>query len=296
MTIGLVILLFATALALAQMRSARTSSSVRMMRLVPAATEDVNGTASETRSLATVRWFLNVTDPTFANVEPMLRSLGVSSVEWLMAIQGGRIAGALFAALVSMELPAVVTGFPLVKFVLPFVVFVGFMLAVNKLIKSACLNRRRLLRRELAMGIEIFCIFLEGGQSLDQTFRSFCEICGQALPHLASIQRSLVADIDNGVAYEKAIERWADNLGIDEARQLSVLFIDSLVHGTELVPHLRQFSADLVEQRISGARAAIGVKSSQLTVVMVLFFLPAILAFLTAPAFTGVATALDIHR
>ena len=134
------------------------------------------------------------------------------------------------------------------------------------------------------------------GQSLDQTFRSFCEICGQALPYLASIQRTLVSDIDNGVAYEKAIERWADNLGIDEARQLSVLFIDSLVHGTELVPHLRQFSADLVEQRISGARAAIGVKSSQLTVVMVLFFLPAILAFLTAPAFTAVATALDIHR
>jgi tight adherence protein C len=293
MTIGLIILLFAAALTLAQLRNARTPSSARMMRLVPAATEDVNGTASEARSLATLRWFLNVIDPTFANVEPMLRSLGVSSVEWIMAIQGGRIAGALFAALVSMELPA---RFPFLKFALPFVVFAGFVLAVNKLIKSACLNRRRLIRRELAMGIEIFCIFLEGGQSLDQTFRSFCEICAQALPHLASIQRTLVADIDNGVAYEKAIERWADNLGIDEGRQLSVLFIDSLVHGTELVPHLRQFSAELVEQRISGARAAIGVKSSQLTVVMVLFFLPAILAFLTAPAFTAVATALDIHR
>jgi len=296
MTIGLIFILFAAALLLSQLRSARTLSSARLMRLVPAATEDEYGAASEVRSLATLRWAFNVIDPTFAVVEPMLRSLGVASVEWLMAIQGGRIAGALFAALVSTELAEVVTRSPVVKLALPFFVFAGFMLAVNKLIKSACLNRRRQIRRELTMGIEIFCIFLEGGQSLDQTFRSFCEICGQALPNLASIQRTLVADIDNGVAYDKAIGRWADNLGIEEARQLSVLFIDSLVHGTELAPHLRQFSADLVEQRISGARASIGVKTSQLTVVMVLFFLPAILAFLTAPAFTAVATALDIHR
>lgn len=74
-----------------------------------------------------------------------------------------------------------------------------------------------------------------------------------------------------------------------------MLFIDSLVHGTELVPHLRQFSTDLVEQRIAGARASIGVKSSQLTVVMVLFFLPAILVFLTAPAITAVTKALGIR-
>jgi tight adherence protein C len=58
------------------------------------------------------------------------------------------------------------------------------------------------------------------------------------------------------------------------------------------VPHLRQFSLELIEQRIANARASIGVKSSQLTVVMVVFFLPAILAFIAAPAVTGVLAAL----
>jgi tight adherence protein C len=296
MTRGLVAFLFAAALILAQLRSATNRSYTRMIRLVPPATQHEDAAASEVRSLATLRRFLNVIDPTFGNIEPMLRSLGVTSSQWLMTIQGGRIAGALFAAFLSVQLASVLVRYPFVRYVLPALVFVSFMVGVNKLIRSASLNRHRLIRRELTLGIEIFCIFLEGGQSLDQTFRSFCEICGQALPYLASIQRTLIADIDNGVAYEKAIERWADHLGIEEAKQLSVLFIDSLVHGTELVPHMRQFSADLVEQRILGARASIGVKSSQLTVVMVLFFLPAILAFLTAPAFTAVATALDIHR
>src|SRR6185503_17631548 len=151
------------------------------------------------------------------------------------------------------------------------------------------LNRRARVRKELAFGIEMLCIFLEGGQSLDQAFRSFADVCGEALPHIAVIQRRLIAELNNGVPYEKAIEHWAESLSADEAKPLAALFVDSLVHGTELVPHLRQFSVELVEQRIATLRAGIGVKSSQLTVVMVVFFLPAILAFVTAPAISGVA-------
>jgi len=162
---------------------------------------------------------------------------------------------------------------------------------VNNAIRNAALRRRKRIRRELALGIEMLCIFLEGGQSLDQAFRSFSDLCGDALPQIAGIQRTLIVDINSGVPYEKAIETWVENLHVDEAKPLATLFIDSLVHGTELVPHLRQFSLELIEQRITNARTSIGVKSSQLTVVMVLFFLPAILAFITAPAVTGVLTA-----
>ena len=142
----------------------------------------------------------------------------------------------------------------------------------------------------------MLCIFLESGQSLDQAFRSFSEICGEALPHLAGIQKALVSELDNGVTYEKAVEHWADNLNAVEAKPLAALFADSLLHGAELVPHLRQFSLDLIEQRISAARASIGVKSSQLTLIMVVFFLPAVLAFVAAPAITGVISTLEMSR
>jgi tight adherence protein C len=142
----------------------------------------------------------------------------------------------------------------------------------------------------------MLCIFLEGGQSLDQAFRSFSDTCSDALPHIAGAQRSLVADLNNGVPYEKAIQNWAENLHVEEAKPLVSLFVDSLVHGTELVPHLRSFSLDLVEQRIANARASIGVKSSQLTVVMVAFFLPAILAFIAAPAVTAIMHSLAAPR
>ncbi len=295
MTLGLVILFVAAALLLTELRSASNPSRARLVKLVPAIADTEGETESEGRSFARLRHVLSAIDPSFAKMEPLLRSLGVTGAELLFTIQAGRLAGAVVAAALAFKLTAMLISYPLAKFLAPVVAFLGFVWAADKAIKMASLNRRRLVRREMALGLEIFCIFLEGGQSLDQTFRSFCDVCGQALPHLAGIQRTLIADIDNGVPYEKAIGRWADNLGIEEVRPLAVLFIDSLVHGTELVPHLRQFSADLVEQRISGARAAIGVKSSQLTVVMVLFFLPAILVFLTAPAITAVTRTMGLH-
>jgi tight adherence protein C len=295
MTLGLVLLSSAAAILLLQWWNAANPSRIRMMRLVPPLAAEENGAAGETPSHAALRRVLGAMDPSFTKIEPMLRSLGVVSVTWMLAIQAGRIAGALLAAFLSAEAAGMLIANPLVKFLVPLLALVGFIWCTNKLIRIVSLNRRRQIRKEMALGIEIFCIFLEGGQSLDQSFRSFGDICGQALPHLADIQRTLIADIDNGLSYEKAIERWADNLGIEEARPLSALFIDSLVHGTELVPHLRQFSADLVEQRIVGARTSIGVKSSQLTVVMVLFFLPAILVFLIAPAAIALVTTLGMR-
>jgi tight adherence protein C len=140
--------------------------------------------------------------------------------------------------------------------------------------------------------VELLSISLEGGQTLDQALRGFIEICGPVLPNIASAQRTLVSDLNMGIAYERAIARWAENLGIDEAKPLAALFVDSLIHGTELVSHLKQISADLVEQRILTARASIGVRSAQLTAIMVVFFLPAILVFVAAPAGAALMGAL----
>jgi len=100
----------------------------------------------------------------------------------------------------------------------------------------------------LPLAWNCLCVFHEGGQSLDQAFRFFLDMCSQALPRIASVQRILVADINNGVSYEKAIQRWVDNISVEEVRPLSSLFIDSLTHGTELVPHLRQFANDLTSK------------------------------------------------
>jgi tight adherence protein C len=296
MMLALAVLFFAAALALSDVGRLAGPVGMRLDRLVPARVTLSGVLAGEGRHQRIVQRALAMIDPSFPLMETRLRALGILQLPLLIAIEIGKLAGAILAAvLVATFVSAILPG-SLILFAAPLFAALLVVVVTNNSIKSAALKRRKRIRRELTLGIEMLCIFLEGGQSLDQAFRSFSDVCGDALPHIAGIQRTLIADLNNGVPYEKAIENWVENLHVDEVKPLATLFVDSLVHGTELVPHLRQFSLELVEQRIANARASIGVKSSQLTVVMVVFFLPAILAFISAPAITGVLSALETSQ
>lgn len=261
----------------------------RLARLVPFKSDD-DGLPNNRQQVMDLAYHtLKLIDPTFAPSEPILQLLGFGKRSIVIGFELAKLGGAaVVAAVVYWTLPQLLH-IPFIGSIASVLAFVAFVTLTNAVIASASANRRKAISRELALGLEMLCIFLEGGQSLLQAFRAFSDVAQDALPRIARIQRMLVAELDNGVPYEKAIENWAVNLHADEARPLASLFVDSLVHGTELVPHLRQFSLDLVEQRISSARASIGAKSSQLTVVMVLFFLPAILAFVVTPAAIGLS-------
>ncbi len=296
MMLALALLFFAAALALSGVGRFAGPVGTRLERLVPARVALAGVLAGEVRYQRIVQRAFAMIDPSFPLMEMRLRSLGVGRLPWIIMFEIGKLGGAVLVATLVATLVSAVFSSSMVMIAAPPFAFILFIVFTNNSIKSAALKRRKRIRRELTLGIEMLCIFLESGQSLDQAFRSFSDVCGDALPHIAGIQRALISDLNNGVAYEKAIESWVSNLHVDEAKPLATLFVDSLVHGTELVPHLRQFSLELVEQRIANARASIGVKSSQLTVVMVVFFLPAILAFITAPGITGILTALETSR
>ena len=268
----------------------------RMTRFVPLWVQGSEAASSESKYLPTLRRFLTLVDPTFPSFARALCSVRVVGQPALVGAElakltGAAVCGALPA--LSWRWPA---SLPLAVFVVPPLVAVGFVVLVNTMVNRIAIARRRRVRSELALATEMLSIFLEGGQTLDQAFRGFCDLCEHALPRIAPVQRALVVDLNNGISYEKAIARWAASLDVDEAKPLAALFIESLLHGTELVSHLRQISADLIEARILTARASIGVKSAQLTAVMVVFFLPAILAFVAAPAVTALATALGSMR
>lgn len=293
MMLALAILCFAAALALSGTGRLAHPIGARFARLVPERAAATGVLRREVRYQWLLYRGLTMLDPTFPGTEAMLRTLGVVQLPWILTVEAGKLVGATIVAIGVAAFADAVISTTIAVLIAPPLASALFIILVNNSIKNAALKRRKRIRRELALGMEMLCIFLEGGQSLDQAFRSFAELCGDALPSIAGIQRALVADFNNGVPYEKAIETWVENLHTDEAKPLASLFVDSLVHGTELVPHLRQFALELIEQRIANARSSIGVKSSQLTVVMVGFFLPAILAFITAPAITGILDILE---
>jgi tight adherence protein C len=145
-------------------------------------------------------------------------------------------------------------------------------------------RRRRKVERELPFFLDVLTMMLESGVSLDQSFRILTQT-DRGAPLIRRSLETLVADIERGMPYDQALQRWSDQLGVVGARELASLFQRNLTHGAELSGALGAFAHEFTEKRIATAREAGGRKSAQMAVVMMIFFLPALFIVLAGPAF-----------
>lgn len=266
----------------------------RFGRLVPRSIDEPDELFSDAAVGRDLYRLIKRIDPTFSDMESALRILGYGNAKEILAIQGAKVAAAFVGAILIV--PLLDTWDVRYAWLASPFVFLVSLVGLTQLIKGEVRQRRRQLGRELAAAIDLVTIFLEGGQSLEQALRALSEMAGPALPTLAGVQRTLITDLDNGVSFDKALDRWAGSFGSESAEQLATLFKESLLHGTELVPQLRRFRSDLMDKRLLSARESIGRKSAELTMVMVVFFLPTILIFIGAPAFVGLFSGLRALR
>jgi tight adherence protein C len=133
-------------------------------------------------------------------------------------------------------------------------------------------------------------MLLESGVSLDQCFRSIARDEASTAPRLNPSLRALVEDIDRGMNYEVALDRWAARVGVASSKDLAALFQQGLLQGIELSAALRQFIREFTERRVVASREAMGKITVKLVVVMVLFFMPALFIVIAGPP---VVTLLD---
>jgi tight adherence protein C len=158
-------------------------------------------------------------------------------------------------------------------------------------------RRRRKVEAELPFTLDVLQMTLEAGVSLDQSFRTFVQLRGRAAPIVAAAVAALVADLDRGMPHEAALDRWAERLGVNGSRDLASLFKRNLAHGSELSGALAAMAAEFSDKRVSVAREAVGRKAAQITVIMVVFFMPALFLVLAGPAFvTLTSTLIGIGR
>lgn len=145
-------------------------------------------------------------------------------------------------------------------------------------------ERRTKVTKELPFLIDMLLLLLRSGASIEQSFRSIAHESADGLDAIKVTIDRLIDDLDQGKEYEPSLHRWGARLAIEDGRELAALLVQSLTQGTELTTALRSFAEILIERRLHVARDTIGRRMTQLTVVMMLFFLPPLMIIITAPA------------
>ena len=152
--------------------------------------------------------------------------------------------------------------------------------------------RQRRIAAELPFVLDVLLLMLESGVSLDQCFRSVAQTEAGGMPQVRQTVQLLVEDLQRGMAYDLALDRWRERLGVNGGRELVALFKQSLLHGTELGSGLREFVREFADKRVSTARESIGRKTTQMTIVMIVFLMPALFIILCAPALVSLVRSL----
>lgn len=175
---------------------------------------------------------------------------------------------------------------------LPIAAAAALFLLARLVLHMSSARRARRIRAELPFTLDILVMMVESGASLDQCFRSFAANEGRAAPLVRIAVAALVEDIQRGMPYDLALTRWADRLGVDGGRELATVLRQSLSQGTELAPTLREFAREFSERRIFSAREAIGRKTTQMTIAMLVLLMPALMIVLAGPAVSTLGTTI----
>jgi tight adherence protein C len=165
-------------------------------------------------------------------------------------------------------------------------------LAPKRLLSMSVARRKRRISGELPFTLDVFVMMLESGVSIDHCFRAFAQSEGRAAPRVQEAVEALVRDLERGVAYDAALGRWGDRLGVAGARELAAVIQQSLAHGAPAARVLREFSQEFSEKRVSTARESIGRTSAKMTVAMLIFIMPALLIVLAGPAVATLGQAI----
>lgn len=239
--------------------------------------------APEKRATLRLPGFIKVRGRDRSELEARLRLAGFQNPRALDWFAWVRMAATIATALGVMLLSRILWGGflarPLLLVILPGLVYVGAKLALS----FFAAGRTRRITAEFPFLLDLMLMMLESGVSLDQCFRSLARDEAAAVPHHGRLIAMLVADLDRGMRYDAALDRWAERVAVSGAKELAALFRQALFQGIELAPAIREFVREFTQRRVARAREAMGGITVRMVVLMILFFMPALFIVLGGP-------------
>jgi tight adherence protein C len=173
-------------------------------------------------------------------------------------------------------------------FFLGLFVYRGFSILLKLRVEA----RQRAIRRELPYVLDLVLMVLESGISIDQALHHVRSQIGTVAPVTGELLTVYIAETDEGMPYEKALDRLALRLAIPEGRDFAGLLKQNLLQGGEIGPPLRRLAGDINDTRLARAREQMGKKSVLLTAVMLFFFMPVLMVALAGPAVSDLSGTL----
>jgi tight adherence protein C len=182
--------------------------------------------------------------------------------------------------------------FILLKLDYPWTVNVGICLAAtyigiylpNLFIKNKITRRQASINRAFPDALDLMLICVESGMSLEATFKRVSEEIGTQSIELAEELTLSTAELSYLPDRRVTFENLAKRVPLDGVKSLCLALQQSERFGTPVAQTLRVIAQENRDQRMTAAEKKAAALPPQLTVPMILFFLPVLFVVILGPA------------
>ncbi len=161
--------------------------------------------------------------------------------------------------------------------------YLGFY-APNLYISNKVSKRQMSVKRAWPDALDLMLICVEAGMSLEAAFRKVAEEIGQQSVELAEELTLATAELSYLPDRRQAFENLSLRTGLETVRSVMTSLIQAERYGTPLGNALRVLAQENRDQRMNDAEKKAAALPPKLTVPMILFFLPVLMAVILGPA------------
>lgn len=161
--------------------------------------------------------------------------------------------------------------------------FLGFY-APNIFISNKMGKRQKSIRRAWPDALDLMLICVESGVSIEAAIKRVSEEMTTNSPELAEEMVLTNAELSFLQERRMAYENLAKRTQLDTVQAVSQALIQAERYGTPIAQALRVLAAESRDQRMNEAEKKASALPPKLTVPMILFFLPVLIAVILGPA------------
>jgi tight adherence protein C len=168
-------------------------------------------------------------------------------------------------------------------------------LGPDQIIKQQRSQREREYREGFPDVLDLMVASVQAGLSLDAAVNRIAEELRNRYPNLGEHLRLMTLELRAGQARRDAWSRFADRLGIEEARAFATMLRQAEEMGSSLGETLSTFSDDMRHKRMIRAEELAMALPAKLMIPLILFIFPCLLGVLILPAAVHIAQSLGKH-
>lgn len=196
------------------------------------------------------------------------------------------------ATLTLVGLWILINGYTQNALLMGLVVVILSVLAPKRVLKARALVRMKAIDEELSLFVQMLRILFDSGLAVEQALKVLASDAGDVLPELTKEIHPILRRAEQGLDLGEELQKSSQALQHTDYTDVVVIIRQMLKQGGSARASLIKMVELIEGRRLSGMQEKVSKLSAKMTVVMIVFFFPALVILLAGPGFISIGDSM----